>query len=622
MKLDTTFYRLPMRFDAQRLAQELEQFGEPDWRPHPQGFVGNSALILVATDGDVNDDLTGSMQPTQALGKCPYMQQVMASFRSVIGRSRIMRLASGENVSEHTDIHHYWHHHIRIHVPIVTDPSIEFWCGGDQVHMAPGEAWVFDNWRMHKVLNPSGVTRTHLVIDTTASAWLWNLVRRSEQPFAPSGPQPQRELMVSVAYDPQARPDLRTERFAEASVMAPGEMDVLLQELVDDIQGEAAPDETAAFKRLLADLRADWRNLWGYYGDQTEGHGEFSRLLDDCLVRAGVAGDGLKLRSNGHGAMEVLRSRLSAACRAEQPRRSARRRARDRMQRPIIIVAAPRSGSTLLFETLAANRQLWTIGGESHAQFESQDALNPLRNGRLNNRLLAADASPEVVARLRAAFRRGLRNGDGKRLTELPAQSRPQSVRFLEKTPKNALRIPFLNAAFPDALFVFLHREPRANISSIMEAWRSGKFVTYPKLPGWEGPAWSLLLPPDWQTLKPDALADVAAYQWRVANQCILDDLAQLPAARWCAVDYGQLSTNTATVVRQVCEFADIPFGPRMQELTASKLPLSRYTLSAPDTEKWRKNEAEILPVLDSVQAVARQLGQLGVPSQANATLH
>lgn len=620
MKLATNFYRLPLRFDASRLAQELEQFDESDWRPHPQGFVGNSALILVAANGDTNDELTGSMLPTAALRRCPYMQQVMASFGSVIGRSRIMRLAGGESVSEHTDIHAYWHHHIRIHVPIVTDPSIEFWCQNDKVHMAPGEAWVFDNWKMHKVINPSGVTRTHLVIDTTGSALLWDLIRRSEQPFAKHGKRS--PPVVSIPYDPAAPLALRTERVAEPAVMPPGELDVLLQDLAEDIDAGAAPEQAASFIQALTNLRADWRNLVAYYGDHADGADEYRRLLADCMERAVEVAGAITLRSNGHRAIEVLRARLAAAYRMEPPRRAVRRQADDCLERPVIIVAAPRSGSTLLFETLAAHRQLWTIGGESHAQFESLDALHPLHNGRLSNRLLVADASPGVIARLRTAFVAGLRNNEGVRYADLPAQGRPVRVRFLEKTPKNALRIPFLRRVFPDALFVYLHREPCANISSIMEAWRSGRFVTYPQLPGWEGPPWSLLLPPGWQALQGQDLAAIAACQWQLANQYILDDLAEVPASQQCAVSYEQLSADTAAVVRQVCEFAGVPFGPRMQEVAGADLPLSRYTVSPPDPEKWRKNEAEILPVLDQIQPVVRRIMQLGSPVTANATLH
>ena len=45
------------------------------------------------------------------------------------------------------------------------------------------------------------------------------------------------------------------------------------------------------------------------------------------------------------------------------------------------------------------------------------------------------------------------------------------ALRFLEKTPKNVLRIPFIERIFPDALYVFLWRDPRGNLASIMEAW-------------------------------------------------------------------------------------------------------------------------------------------------------
>ena len=38
--------------------------------------------------------------------------------------------------------------------------------------------------------------------------------------------------------------------------------------------------------------------------------------------------------------------------------------------RPIFIVSAPRSGSTLLFEVLSKVRDIYTIGGESHQMIE------------------------------------------------------------------------------------------------------------------------------------------------------------------------------------------------------------------------------------------------------------
>ena len=56
MKLDTEFIKLPLTFDVERMRAEVEAIPESDWRPHPQGHPGNSALPLIALNGDPTDD--------------------------------------------------------------------------------------------------------------------------------------------------------------------------------------------------------------------------------------------------------------------------------------------------------------------------------------------------------------------------------------------------------------------------------------------------------------------------------------------------------------------------------------------------------------------------------------
>jgi len=263
--------------------------------------------------------------------------------------------------------------------------------------------------------------------------------------------------------------------------------------------------------------------------------------------------------------------------------------------RPIIVLAAPRSGSTLLFETLADAPELWTVGGESHRIIEGLPRLNPAAGYVDSNRLDASHASERIVRVLRQRFANLLRDRDGRQFT----QSRPvEKLRFLEKTPKNALRQPFLEQVFPGALYIFLFRDPRANISSMMEAWKSGRWVTYPRLRGWQGPPWSLLLPPDWQQLNGRPLADLCAYQWASANQTILDDLERLPAHRWTVCDYADLTGCPAETVGRLCRFAQLTVDARLQQRLRGELPLSRYTQTPPEPDKWRRNEEEILRVL------------------------
>jgi hypothetical protein len=265
------------------------------------------------------------------------------------------------------------------------------------------------------------------------------------------------------------------------------------------------------------------------------------------------------------------------------------------LPRPVFLVAAPRSGSTLLFETLAECGELWTLGGEAHYLVEGIRALVPGAPGVDSNRLDRRHVHSAIAQAIETRILNGLRDRDGQRL-----KPPGKPVRFLEKTPKNALRIPFFNALYPDAMYVHLVRDPAENLSSIMEAWKSGGWITYPQLPGWDGP-WSLLLPPGWQALRGRGLAEVAAYQWACTNRTIAQDLAPLPPERRMRLAYADLLADPAAAVQRICAFAGLPFDAHLQARTDRSLPLSRYTHTPPDKDKWRKNEAEIAPLLDEL---------------------
>ena len=104
MKLPVPFLQLPVSFDAGLLADEIAALGESVWRPHPQGFPGNSAVPLVSQDGNPQSDaVRGAMRPTPQLERCPYLMQVMSTIGGVWGRSRFMRL-SGRRSDRSVDI--------------------------------------------------------------------------------------------------------------------------------------------------------------------------------------------------------------------------------------------------------------------------------------------------------------------------------------------------------------------------------------------------------------------------------------------------------------------------------------------------------------------------------------
>ncbi len=268
--------------------------------------------------------------------------------------------------------------------------------------------------------------------------------------------------------------------------------------------------------------------------------------------------------------------------------------------RPVVILAAPRSGSTLLFETLAKSSDFWTIGGESHAIFESIHRFKPLTGFCDSNALFAADATPEIVENIRGQFSQRLRdaNGRGFRSMQEVIDTRP---RLLEKTPKNALRASLMNEIFPDALYIYLYRNPRENISSMMDAWESGRFVTYPSLPERNKP-WSLLLPPGWQSYHDASLEQITAFQWQAANNAILSELNKLDNDRWMAVSHGQQVGSPAETAQRICDFCDVSAGAILASLSKDQPKLSRYTLTLPAAGKWRKRAAELGRVMPGLR--------------------
>jgi LPS sulfotransferase NodH len=276
----------------------------------------------------------------------------------------------------------------------------------------------------------------------------------------------------------------------------------------------------------------------------------------------------------------------------------------------VVILAAPRSGSTLLFETLRESSDFWTIGGESHGIFERIRQFNPMSGLCDSNALSAEDSVPEVIEHMRAEFYRKLRNAAGESI-QASGQSTP---RLLEKTPKNALRVSLLNELFPDALYIYLYRNPRENISSMMEAWQSGRFVTYPALPG-RGKPWSLLLPPGWQAYHDATLAETVAFQWRSANEAILTELGKLGRDRWTAVSYGQQVHEPEATIRKLCDFCEVSADSILKRLKSGESRLSRYTISPPAADKWHLNAealGRVLPglqdTIDCIRAAAPEL--------------
>jgi hypothetical protein len=204
------------------------------------------------------------------------------------------------------------------------------------------------------------------------------------------------------------------------------------------------------------------------------------------------------------------------------------------------------------------------------------------------------------------AFRRCmvflLRDHRGQPWVRISRATRPARVTLVEKTPRNAMNVPFLLRVFPDARFIYLYRDARETIASLVEAWQvgleTGRFVTFRDLPGWDRPAWCFLLPRGWRNLAGKSLFEIAAFQWAACNDKLIDDLQQVDDGRCAAVSYGEFIAEPGATVQRLARFVGID--DRLPTVNRQTLPLSRTTLSPPAPEKWRRWEREIEALAES----------------------
>lgn len=290
MRLTQPLLQLPIRFSAEKLAAEVRALPPSAWDPHPTGFAGNEAVRLVTPGGEPTDAIAGPMASTPHLLRSPYMMEVMAQLGGVWGRSRLMGLAPGAEVPEHVDANYYWRTHMRIHIPVVTNPGVLFTCGGETVHMAAGECWVFDSFQWHDVQNKGKEQRVHLVLDTVGGEGFGELLEAAQSgiPIAPR---------ASLSGS-RGRDGLVFEQVNAPKVMSPWEIRCHVAFIAE--QAVADPLLAPVMRRIDKFVDA-WAAVWARFGTADEGIPAYQQLI--AVARRDLDGLG--------GARLVLRNELA-----------------------------------------------------------------------------------------------------------------------------------------------------------------------------------------------------------------------------------------------------------------------------------------------------------------------
>ncbi|MGH2701382.1 MAG: sulfotransferase family protein, partial [Actinomycetota bacterium] len=267
------------------------------------------------------------------------------------------------------------------------------------------------------------------------------------------------------------------------------------------------------------------------------------------------------------------------------------------LDRPVFVIGAPRSGTSLLFAILRSSSRLAHWPGEAHEVWEAY--YHPALRGWESNLLTASDLTEKAADYIRRQFL-------------LIAGSRH---RLIDKTPRNALRFGFLEALFPDARYVYLRRDGRDNVNSLINAWRTPHYRTY-RLPephsiAMVDPAWwKFVLYPGWRPDSGGPLEVVCAKQWAVCNDHALAAAKEIDEERWVEIRYEDLVDRPVSEIGRVMEALELPNedGVRRRAEAVATTPINIVT--PPEQGKWRReNPNEINSILPLIGPTMEALG-------------
>jgi len=269
---------------------------------------------------------------------------------------------------------------------------------------------------------------------------------------------------------------------------------------------------------------------------------------------------------------------------------------------PIFIVGCSRSGTTVTYETISTAPGLLSFGWEIPEFWEN--LWGPQSCNWESHAADAEHARPEHRdAALRYFF---ARLGRGQ---------------VLDKTCINVMRVPYLHQLFPKARFIYLYRDGRDNVSSLMEGWRHDGHFGLRKLLGpfpcdvainnGEFTEWSFFLPPGWRAYNNSPLEDVCALQWQSANRMALDASRLVPSGQWLPLRYEDIFDRPVEMFRKVFEWLDLPFDEAVRKRCTmlADAPTS-IVKGAPKKQKWKEHNPEAIHrILPLIRPLMLELG-------------
>ncbi len=172
--------QLPLSCDLDALRADLATVTPTGWSPHfNTGYYSGdwSGIPLRGIPGThvplYSDPNRRDFADTAAMSACSYVPQFLAQLECPIESVRFLRLAAGAQIHEHRDWGLCYEEGVaRLHVPVHTNPDVDFRLADERLSLRAGECWYINFDLPHRITNHGANDRVHLVIDIRVNPWL------------------------------------------------------------------------------------------------------------------------------------------------------------------------------------------------------------------------------------------------------------------------------------------------------------------------------------------------------------------------------------------------------------------------------------------------------------------
>ena len=314
-----------------------------------------------------------------------------------------------------------------------------------------------------------------------------------------------------------------------------------------------------------------------------------------------------------------------------------------KFEKPLVILGAPRSGTSLLQKVLRDHASCCSLPSESDFLWDQYchprlhdwqsevlsvddcaerdaNAVRKLferyalpasfwRDVQRTEVIWTFQRSPFIRKLLRCAYMNSV-----PLLNVMQHFRRPR--RLVEKTASNCLRVGYVNQVFPDAKFLYITRDGRRAVSSMLTCWQHPtRFFTYDvpvelNIPDYDYKRWKFVLPDGWRDFIDRPLEEICAFQWQQCNEAVTRSIAELGLSdRIFQLKLEELVANPASVIRDICEFSELPFDHYFQSLS-KELPIVNSPDRDTQPDKWKRKNGDLIErILPQIQGMQEQLG-------------